>query len=105
MGSAGAVKTYFTKSDDWQSPQGRCMPVSWQTPYMVSARDDYKRCVCYYWGEGEEDCPTADDDDNQQSEDENEDQDSEEQESESEEEEEESDEDGYDPYDPKWRTW
>ena len=23
------------------------------------ARDDYKRCVCHYWGEGEKSCPQA----------------------------------------------
>jgi len=32
------------------------------TQYSAVARDDYKRCVCFHWGNGAEDCPQGEDD-------------------------------------------
>lgn len=39
-----------------------CIPVKWQTPYTVYTKDDYKRCICDYFGDGEASCPQAVDD-------------------------------------------
>ena len=38
------------------------MPVNWMTQYSITARDDYKRCVCDKFGAGEADCPQSSDD-------------------------------------------
>ena len=45
---------YFDKTDD--TPDGTCSPVNYQTQYAITTRDDYKRCVCRNFGNGEEDC-------------------------------------------------
>lgn len=54
-GTGGLVKGYFRAS----TKQGECELVAGATPYSMYARDDYKRCVCETWGEGEADCPQA----------------------------------------------
>ena len=46
---------------DWSSEAPACKLASYETPYSIYARDDYKRCVCDLYGEGEKDCPEADD--------------------------------------------
>merc|ERR1712066_1163324 len=38
-----------------------CEIVNTQTPYHVSPLDDYKRCVCNNYGQGEPDCPLTND--------------------------------------------
>ena len=52
-GGAASVPSYYTES--W-SVSGACQVVSWQTPYSVYAKEDYKRCVCEKWGSGEASC-------------------------------------------------
>ena len=54
---AGGVVGYW--AEDW-SGAAACRPATYQTAYDMSARDDYKRCVCDLVGEGEADCPQAD---------------------------------------------
>ena len=39
-----------------------CRPATYQTAYSMSARDDYKRCICDLFGDGEVDCPQAEGD-------------------------------------------
>ena len=56
-GGAGNVPGHWEQG--W-SGQVECRPVGYQTPYAMSARDDYKRCVCDRFGSGESDCPQAD---------------------------------------------
>lgn len=53
-GGAADVPSFWHLS--WK---GYCVPATWETPYSIYARDDYKRCVCEMIGEGEADCPTA----------------------------------------------
>jgi len=53
-GSASNVSSFWHISSS-----GQCKPASWETPYSMYARDDYKRCVCDMFGAGEADCPTA----------------------------------------------
>jgi hypothetical protein len=52
----GDAYAYFDQ--DW-SGAAKCRPVTWQTAYSAYTRDDYKRCVCDWIGNGEEDCPQA----------------------------------------------
>lgn len=52
-GGTGDAKGYFQKGANPNS----CELTSWQTEFSMYARDDYKRCVCESWGNGEEDCP------------------------------------------------
>lgn len=77
--------------DQGWSGQAQCNPVKWQTPYSIYTRDDYKRCICDHFGEGEADCPQA-----EGNEEEEEESEQEEQEEEEEEQEEEDDNDGND---------
>ena len=56
-GGAGDVPGYWEQS--WQGAT-ECRPVGYQTQYSMSARDDYKRCVCDKFGQGEASCPQAD---------------------------------------------
>jgi len=51
-GGAGDALGFFQAG-----ASGKCELVTWQTQYSMYARDDYKRCVCDSWGNGEEDCP------------------------------------------------
>jgi len=53
---AGAGDVIGHWAEDWSGAKA-CRPVSYQTGYAISARDDYKRCVCDLVGEGEADCP------------------------------------------------
>jgi len=53
-GSAN-VPSYWVK--DW-AKESACAPSTWETPYSIYARDDYKRCVCVEYGEGAADCAT-----------------------------------------------
>lgn len=55
-GGYGDAMAYFEKN--WQN-DGNCYPVKWQTPYSVYTRDDYKRCICDNFGNGEASCPQA----------------------------------------------
>jgi len=55
-GGTGDVNGFFQDGQDGNE-KGKCQLVSWQTGYSMYARDDYKRCVCDTWGEGETDCP------------------------------------------------
>lgn len=52
-GGYGDEYSYFDK--DWTGGN-KCLPVKWQTPYSVNTRDDYKRCICDIFGQGETDC-------------------------------------------------
>lgn len=52
-GGAGDVAGYWAAA--WSGVG--CRPATYQTAYDISARDDYKRCVCELFGEGEADCP------------------------------------------------
>jgi len=58
-GGYGDAYAYF---DQGWNGEAECIPVKWQTPYTVYTRDDYKRCICDYFGDGEADCPQAEDD-------------------------------------------
>ena len=58
-GGYGDAFAYF---DQGWNGEAECIPVKWQTPYTVYTRDDYKRCICDYFGDGEADCPQAEDD-------------------------------------------
>jgi len=51
---AGDVPGYWAQ--DWSGATA-CRPATYATAYSISARDDYKRCVCDLFGEGEADCP------------------------------------------------
>ena len=53
-GGASDVPGYWEQA--W-SGKTECRPVGYQTPYAVTARDDYKRCVCDKFGSGEASCP------------------------------------------------
>jgi len=53
-GSASNVASHWHISSN-----GQCKPATWETPYSMYARDDYKRCVCDMFGEGADDCATA----------------------------------------------
>jgi len=33
-----------------------CKLVNYETEFSIYNSEDYKRCVCYYWGDGENDC-------------------------------------------------
>ena len=54
-GSYGMVPAYFEK----QQWMGRCTLTRYQTPYNAWTQDDYKRCMCEYFGNGAKDCPTV----------------------------------------------
>ncbi len=54
---AADVPGYWRK--DWSSDVPACKLASYETPYSIYARDDYKRCVCDLYGEGEKDCPNG----------------------------------------------
>lgn len=56
-GGAGNASGYWEQA--W-SGETACHPVSYQTAYSMTARDDYKRCVCDLFGTGETSCPQAD---------------------------------------------
>lgn len=56
FGGYGDVPLYFQKRWD---DKVACQLSQWQTQYSVMARDDYKRCVCDFYGQGEADCPPA----------------------------------------------
>lgn len=56
-GGYGDAVAYFTEGND--PNEAKCAPVKWQTPYSVYTRDDYKRCICDYYGDGEANCPQA----------------------------------------------
>jgi len=45
QGSAGALPSYFTWDWTWGNDQ-KCQIVTWQTPFSIYAKDDYKRCIC-----------------------------------------------------------
>jgi len=62
-GGAGDVPGYWEQS--W-SGNVACVPVGYQTPFSITAKDDYKRCICDRFGEGAADCPTAGADDESQ---------------------------------------
>ena len=54
----------ITISGDGSQPQyltfdtdTKCTVVDYQTEFSIYNRDDYKRCVCTYFGLGEPDCP------------------------------------------------
>ena len=49
----GSAPGYWAQ--DWSGAIA-CQPATYQTQYSISARDDYKRCVCDLFGEGEADC-------------------------------------------------
>ena len=34
-----------------------CKAVSYETEFSIYNPDDYKRCVCWNWGDGPQDCP------------------------------------------------
>ena len=55
-GGSADVVLYFDK--DWDHKK-RCLAVEYMTQYSIIARDDYKRCVCDSYGDGETDCPTS----------------------------------------------
>lgn len=61
-GGAGDVPGYWAQN--WSGATA-CQPVDYQTSYSMSARDDYKRCICDLFGEGAADCPTAEDQEDQ----------------------------------------
>ena len=54
-GGAGDVGAYYVKG----VANNTCMMINNQTGYSVYARDDYKRCVCDNFGDGEKDCPQS----------------------------------------------
>ena len=56
---AGDVVGYWAQA--W-SGATECRPATYQTAYSMSARDDYKRCICDLFGDGEADCPQAEGD-------------------------------------------
>jgi len=56
---AGDVPGYWAQ--DWSGATA-CRPATYATAYSISARDDYKRCVCDLFGEGEADCPNEGED-------------------------------------------
>ena len=108
---------YFDK--DW-SGTGKCQLVSWMTQYSAVARDDYKRCVCYHWGNGAEDCPQGEDDKSNEDEIDSDDEDEESDQEENEEDEESADEESTEeedaddededddvmpPIPDEWTTW
>ena len=37
--------------------KNKCTLVNYETSFSAYNREDYKRCVCWNWGNGEEDCP------------------------------------------------
>ena len=51
------MPAYFDQ--DW-SGGNKCKVVSWMTGYSIYAPDDYKRCICDKFGNGEADCAAAD---------------------------------------------
>ena len=56
-GGSGTVKSFWY-ADTWASK--RCMLVDYDTFFSVYVLEDYKRCVCYYFGasaDGSEECP------------------------------------------------
>jgi hypothetical protein len=53
-GGYGDAPGYFNQAWDGSAA---CIPVKWQTGWTIYARDDYKRCVCDFFGDGEADCP------------------------------------------------
>jgi len=56
-GGYGDAPGYFHQAWDGSAA---CIPVTWQTGWTIYARDDYKRCVCDFFGGGEAGCPQAD---------------------------------------------
>lgn len=56
---AGNVPGYWAQAWDGSI---KCLPATYQTVYSMSARDDYKRCICDIFGAGEADCPLKEDD-------------------------------------------
>lgn len=55
-GGAGDKPGYWFKK--WNG-EIACEPVGYQTAYSISARDDYKRCICELFGNGAADCPAG----------------------------------------------
>lgn len=55
-GGAGDVPGYWVQQ--WNG-ETACQPAGYQTAYDIHARDDYKRCVCDFYGSGAADCPQA----------------------------------------------
>jgi len=48
--------SYFTKGDNELSGYW-CNLTDEPTGYSIFAQDDYKRCICDSFGQGEQDCP------------------------------------------------
>jgi len=36
--------------------RNKCKLVNYETEFSIYNSEDYKRCVCEYWGDGEIDC-------------------------------------------------
>ena len=54
MGGSSDISVSFTKDTDFAN---RCKVSDNFTAFLATAHDDYKRCVCEYWGEGASSCP------------------------------------------------
>ena len=54
-GGAGDEPGFWDKSS--VPGETACRPVETMTQYSMSARDDYKRCMCDKFGQGAVDCP------------------------------------------------
>ena len=54
-GGAADVPLFWRQ--DW-SGEIACKPANYITGFNIQAVDDYKRCVCHFFGEGAESCPT-----------------------------------------------
>ena len=56
-GGSGTIDSFWY-SDAWETK--RCKLVNFDTFFSVYVLEDYKRCVCYYFGastDGSEECP------------------------------------------------
>lgn len=56
-GGHGQVESFWEYNS---SGQNRCKLVEYETEFSVYNAEDYKRCVCSYFGEGADTCPQAD---------------------------------------------
>jgi len=55
-GAHGSIPQYFIKKD---GDPNKCDVVTTETDYSIYVEDDYKRCICDEWGDGEIDCPMS----------------------------------------------
>jgi hypothetical protein len=55
-GSHNMTPQYFVKK--W-GDSNKCDVVTYESSYNIYTADDYKRCICDLWGDGESSCPAV----------------------------------------------